>query len=258
MYSLDSDNRTPHLTMSTEEENTTTPCPSRPVLLKLMGYPTGVNDNEYGQDEVKPDWEAVLEHLISNPAEASYVEDETYPLDDALWIENDPVPIDVIIRLLRINSKALTAATFEIANENPNTAPEVMRLLRGADVDSVHERSVLIQLMGFPLYTIDNDYDQDDVLPDWEAVRSRLVTHPEEASMKENDYYPLADAVWIENDPVPLDVVQSLLSLCTEGLNDLVFDKASSNPELDGEVLRLLFRVDRKILSETEESFVKL
>jgi hypothetical protein len=234
--------------------------PQRPALLKLMGYPHAVNNNDYTQETLTPDWDAVLDHLMENPSEASYHEDGAYPLDDALWIEEEPVPSDVVIRLLRLFPNALSEQTFEIASQNPNTFHEVMRLLRAADVDSVFtfKRTKLVRLMGFPPLTIDQDYEQEDVVPDWEKVRLRLVTHPKEASVDEEGCYPIEDAVWIQSNPVPLDIAQTLLNLCPESLTDQVFENASENEDLDEQVLRLLFRADKEIQEKIEESFVKI
>jgi len=234
--------------------------PQRPALLKLMGYPHAVSNNDYAQENLTPDWDAVLDHLMNNPSEASYHEDGAYPLDDALWIEKEPVPSDVVIRLLRLFPNALTEKTFEIASQNPNTLHEVMRLLRAADVDSVFtfKRTKLVRLMGFPPFTIDQAYGQEDVVPDWEKVRLRLVTHPNEASVEEDGWYAIADAVWIQSNTVPLDIVQTLLNLCPESLTDQVFENASENEELDEQVLRLLFRADKEIQEKIEETFVKI
>jgi len=235
--------------------------PQRPTLLKLMGYPAAVSDDDdYDQETISPDWDSVLEHLINNPCEAAYNEDGEYPLDDALWIENDPVPADVVVRLLRTSPEALTEDTWEIANKNPNSLPEVLRLLRAADVDSVFtlQRTKLVRLMGFPPFSNDDDYEQEDVVPDWDSVRLRLISHPKEASVDENGWYPLADAVWVDSSPVPLDIVNTLLNLCPESLTDQVFQNASENEELDGQVLRFLFKAEREIQKKTEDSFVKV
>lgn len=219
----------------------------RPELLRLMGYPSLIDDNEYDQETVAPDWEAVLEQLYVNPSEASYMEDGAYPLDDALWIESDPVPLDVVIRLLRINPAALSEKSYAIANDNPNTCPEVLRILRAADVDShfTGKRTELLILMGFPSLIGDNDYEVDDIEPDWNAVRKRLVTHSGEAKVHEYECYPLADALSIEWDPVPLDVVASLIRLAPESLTDEAFQNASGNEELESDILEYLFKADR-------------
>mmetsp|Transcript_15810 Transcript_15810/g.29833 ORF Transcript_15810/g.29833 Transcript_15810/m.29833 type:complete len:253 (-) Transcript_15810:176-934(-) len=221
----------------------------RPILLQLMGYPSDVSDNAYNQDTVKPNWESVLCHLKENPSEASYVEDGYYPLDDALWIQTEPVPSQVVVRLLRTFPKAVSAQTYQIAKQNPYTLPEVIRLLRGSDIGVTFtcERSKLIQFMGFPKLKIDQDYDQNDIAPNWGKVRSRLVTHPEEASVMEDTCYPLADALWIENDPVPIDIVQTLISLCPQSLDDGAFVNACENEKTDPNVLSLMFRFDRSI-----------
>lgn len=232
----------------------------RPEILRLMGYPISTDENDYEQEDISPDWDAVLEHLKENPVEASYKEGEDYPLDDALWIQKDPVPSDVIVRLLRANPDALTPHTFEIAEANHCTSSEVMRLLRAADVNDTFtgERTELVQLMGFPTYKYDNDYDESEIEPDWEAVRKRLVTHPEEANVHEDGCYPLEDAVTIEWDPVPLDVVDTLVRLAPLSLTDAVFEKAGENEELDGEILRFLFKADGKIQKKIENSYVKV
>ena len=234
--------------------------PQRPALLKLMGYPHAVDNNDYAQETITPDWDAVLDHLMQYPSEASYHEDGAYPLDDALWIEEEPVPSDVVIRLLRLFPNALSEQTFEIAGQNPNTSYEVMRLLQAADVDSVFtfKRTKLVRLMGFPPLTIDQDYEQEDVVPDWENVRLHLVTHPEEASVDEEGCYPIEDAVWIQTNPVPLDIVHTLLNLCQESLTDKVFENASENEDLDEQVLRLLFKADKEIQEKIEESYEKI
>lgn len=104
--------------------------------------------------------------------------------------------------------------------------------------------------MGFPKLKIDQDYIQNDVVPDWEKVRSRLVSHPEEASIMEEQCYPLADALWIQNNPVPLDIVQTLISLCPESLNDEAFVNASENEKIDPNVLSLMFRLDQSQLNK--------
>jgi hypothetical protein len=233
--------------------------PLRPEILRLMGYPASRDDDEYDQETITPNWDEILELLISNPAVASYLEGEDHPLDDALWIENDPVPLDVAIRLLRAFPKALSSRTFAIADGNPNTRPEVLRVLRASDVDShfTVKRTELVQLMGFPPCKYDDDYCESEIEPDWEAVRKRLVTHPEEAIVHD-ECYPLEDAVSIEWDAVPLDVVDTLVRLAPEGLTDGVFANASANEELDCDILRFLFKADRKIQKKTEDSFVKL
>lgn len=225
---------------------------TRPILLQLMGYPLDISDNVYNQDTVKPKWDSVLCHLKKNPTEASYVEDGYYPLDEALWIQTEPVPLQVVVRLLRTFPKAVSAQTYQIAKHNPYTLPEVIRLLRGSDIGATFtcERSKLIQLMGFPKLKIDQDYIQNDVVPDWEKVRSRLVSHPEEASIMEEQCYPLADALWIQNNPVPLDIVQTLISLCPESLNDEAFVNASENEKIDPNVLSLMFRLDQSQLNK--------
>ena len=248
------------LTMSNETKPLASDGQQQPTLLKLMGYPAGISNDDYDQETLSPDWDTVLEHLVNNPIAASYHEDDDYPLDNALWVENDPVPVDVVVRLLRTFPQGLTEHTWEIANQNPNTFAEVTRLLRAADVDSVFtlQRTKLVRLMGFPPFTIDEDYGQEDVIPDWEGVRCRLVSHPKEASVDERGCYPLEDAVWIETNPVPLDIVHTLLNLCPESLTDPVFHHASENEELDGQVLRLLFTADREIQKSTEDSFVKV
>eukprot|EP00979_Chaetoceros_neogracilis_P018861 scaffold11343_cov277-Chaetoceros_neogracile.AAC.1 len=89
--------------------------------------------------------------------------------------------------------------------------------------------------MGFPPFSNDDDYEQEDVVPDWDSVRLRLISHPKEASVDENGWYPLADAVWVDSSPVPLDIVNTLLNLCPESLTDQVFQNASENEELDGQ-----------------------
>lgn len=235
--------------------------PMRPEILRLMGYPAAVDDDEYDHETITPDWDAVLTHLIAHPSEASYLEGEDYPLDDALWIENDPVPATVVIRLLRAFPNALSSHTLSIAEANEYTHPEVWRILRAADVTSslTGKRTQLVQLMGFPPHKYDNDYDPTDLEPDWDEVRKRLVTHPDEARVCDEGCYPLEDALEIEWDPVPLDVVEALVRLAPEGLlSDQVFVNAGENEELDGEVLKFLFQADQKIQNRTENSFVKL
>jgi hypothetical protein len=219
----------------------------RPTLLQLMGYPEEVGDNDYECEEIKPKWNAVLNHLESNPEEVSTPEDEDYPLDDALWIKSKPVPVEVIIKMLRLCPEGFTSKSYEIACENPDTSPEVMRVLRAADLtgDIVKERSPLVKLMGYPPYMFDNDYDQEDVKPDWDAVRERLITNPEEAQINEDDTFPLADALWIESSPVPIDIVETLIQIHPEGLTDESFINASHKKTRSG-VLRLMFSHDRK------------
>jgi hypothetical protein len=41
-------------------------------------------------------------------------------------------------------------------------------------------------------------------------------------------------------------------------LTDQVFQNASENEELDGQVLRFLFKAEREIQKKTEDSFVKV
>lgn len=234
----------------------------RPKILTLMGYPPSIGDDEYDQETIEPDWDAVLEHLIANPSEASYFEDEAYPLDDALWIENHPVPAEVVIRFLRINPTSLSSSTLKIANENESTHPEVLRILRAAGVlvDSLcsEKRTKLVQLMGFPPDKYDNDYWASDIEPDWEAVRKRLVLHPEEARVHEAGCYPLADALSIEWDPVPIDVVDTLVRLAPESLTDEAFKCAGENEELGIDMLQFLFKADKNVQKRSEESFVKV
>lgn len=235
----------------------------RPVLLQLMGYSSKAGCQEDEAENLNPHWEAVLNHLIKNPSEASYNEDDEFSLDHALWVESDPVPVDVVIRLLRAHPQALTQHTFQIALENPNTRPEVMRLLRAADAEGklAGKRTKLVQLMGYPPYTFQDDYEQEDVIPDWDAVREHLVATPKEASITDDGSYPLADALWIESDPVPLDIVQTLINLCPKNLTDQAFEHASCNEELDDAVLSHLFVADGKISekdSNETESFVQV
>jgi hypothetical protein len=256
----------------------------RSRLLVLMGFPEDVNEdadedaeNKYKvlDDEEEEEeggggggrrakWNKVLNRLKSNPEEASICEDSRYPLDDALWVRSNPVPVGVVVRLIRTYPQAYTAQSYEIACNNPNTRPKVMKLLRGADVtgDIVEERPALLKLMGYPIYKWDNAYNLESVNPDWDAVRNRLVTHPGEAKIDEDGCFPLADALWIRSDPVPLDIVKSLIEICPEALTDDAFTIAC-HPKTCPEVLRLMFSVDRKVegpvnSSASEDSYVKV
>ena len=142
-----------------------------------------------------------------------------------------------------------------------------MRILRASDLkgEIVQERSTLVKLMGFPKYKWDDEYEQKDVHPNWNAVRERLITNPEEAKIDEGGCFPLADALWIEGDnPVPIDIVDSLIKLCPESLTDQAFVNASHSKTLPG-VLKLMFAHDRKeqistvdVLEGDDSSFVKI
>jgi len=133
-----------------------------------------------------------------------------------------------------------------------------MYLLTAADVDCKFtiERTELVQLMGFPPYNTEDDYGPHDVKPQWDAVRKRLKTNPEEARVAEDGTYPLADALWIESDPVPVDIVDKLMTLCPDSLTDEAFVFASKNDELCTSVMRAMFEFDRD--REVEKSFVNL
>ena len=114
--------------MSTPEISPLLPPSSskRSVLIRLMGYPEdrAVQFNTEDLEPV-PDWNKVLDRLESNPEEASIEQDNRYPIDHAIWIEDNPVEVDVIIRLLRVFPDGFTRQTYEIACDNPNTKPEV-------------------------------------------------------------------------------------------------------------------------------------
>lgn len=88
------------------------PVQKRSRLLILMGLPKIVGDGADKYEEVqlsgddeddeeddnkgrKPKWNKVLNCLKSNPKEASICDDSKYPLDDALWIQKNPVPVPV-------------------------------------------------------------------------------------------------------------------------------------------------------------------
>jgi len=226
----------------------------RSVLIQLMGYPELVGDEDYYMGEIYPDWDAVLERLATHPEEAfatEVLESDShayYPLDDALWITYDPVPAKVVIRLLRLCPEALTEKTFEFAENNKYLNPEVMKLLRASDVNYSHakKRSKLVQLIGYPPYANDDDYDQENVHPDWEGVRMRLLSNPEEAETPEGEWYPLTDALWIQNNPVPVDIVTTLMRIAPKALTDLAFETASENESLDPAVLRHMFAFDNE------------
>ncbi len=87
-------------------------------------------------------------------------------------------------------------------------------------------------------------------------MRKRLKTNPEEARVAEDGTYPLADALWIESDPVPVDIVDKLMTLCPDSLTDEAFVFASKNDELCTSVMRAMFEFDRD--REVEKSFVNL
>lgn len=242
-------------------------CEERSKLVKLMGYPSRIGDDDYENEDIVPDWNAVRAHLNENldvaRSEASTSETTSegevwYPIDDALWIQEEPVPADIVTRLLRISPDSLSALTFKIAKENEWTEEGVLYLLTAADVGSkvTSERTELVQLMGFPPYNTENDYDHEEVTPNWDAVRKRLKTHPEEAKVAEEGTYPLADALWIESDPVPVDIVEKLMTLCPESLTDEAFVFASRNDSLCTSVIRVMFEFDRD--REVEKSFVNL
>lgn len=122
-----------------------------------------------------------------------------------------------------------------------------MRILRASDVNGefVKERSQLIKLMGFPPHVWDSEYEQEDVKPNWDAVRERLITNPEEAKLDEDGCFPLSDALWIESDPVPIDIVDSLIKIHPDALTDQAFVNASHAKTQPG-VLQLMFTYDRK------------
>jgi hypothetical protein len=217
------------------------------TLLQLMGYPEQLGDGEFEHEDIRPRWRKVLERLDSNPEEASINEDGFYPLDRALWIQSKPLHLDVAIRMLRICPEAFTSQTYDIAYENENTRHSVMRLLRASDIngDIVEERTELVKLMGYPKYMWDSNYEQCDVKPNWTAVRERILTNPEEVEIAEGGCFPLADALWIKSDPVPIDIVDSFLKICPQALTDQAFENASHKKTRDG-VLRLMFSYDRK------------
>jgi hypothetical protein len=230
-----------------QERNKEQVSSERPMLVQHMGYPKEIGDDDYENEDIHPTWRKVYNHLLSNPEEASIIEDGFYPLDDALWVRSNPVTLRVIIRMLRIFPEAFTRKTYEIAYHNPDTRPSVMRLLRASDMngDIVEERTELVKLMGFPKYKKDGNYEQDDVKPNWDAVRERMITNPEEVEIAEADCFPLADALWIESDPVPVDIVENFIKIYPQALTDLAFANASHSKTLDG-VLRLMFSYDRK------------
>ena len=137
-----------------------------------------------------------------------------------------------------------------------------MRILHEADLNGyiVEQRTQLVQLMGYPPYKWECDYEQEDIIPDWNGVRERLMTHPDEAKIDDCGCFPLADALWIENDPVPIDIVDSLIKINPEGLTDQAFENASHAETLPG-VLCLMFIHDRKRNQSNdgeESSYVKV
>ena len=71
------------------------------------------------------------------------------------------------------------------------------------------------------------------------------MTHPDEAKIDEGGCFPLADALWIENDPVPIDIVKTLITICPEALTDQAFSNASHSETHHG-VLQLMFKHDLK------------
>ena len=134
--------------------------------------------------------------------------------------------------------------------------------MRAADLNGeiIEERTQLVKLMGYPPYKWDCDYEQEDIKPNWHAVRQRLITHPEEAKIDDCECFPLADALWIESDPVPIDIVDSLIKIHPGGLTDQAFASASHAETLPG-VLRLMFNHDRKrnqSNNEEESSYVQV
>lgn len=253
------------------------PVQKRSRLLVLMGFPNNVDgtdkyeveddgddEEEDGRKGRRAKWRKVLNRLKSNPEEASICEGTHFPLDDALWVQTNPVPPDVFIRLLRTFPKAFTAQTYEIACNNPNTRPRVMKLLRGADIngDIVEERTELIKHMGYPKHKFDDSYCPTSVKPNWDAVRGRLVTHPGEAKIDEDGCFPLADALWIKSDPAPVDIIKTLIEIHPEALTDHAFQVAG-HPKTRPEVLQLMFSIDMKpnapvIPSTSEDSYVKV
>lgn len=255
----------------------TSPVQKRSRLLILMGFPKNVGDGTVKYEEVesgddgeeddkgrKPKWGKVMQRLKSNPEEASICENSKYPLDDALWIESHPVPVNVFIRLLRAFPQAFTEQTYSIACNNPHTRDRVMKILRGVDVSGeiVEERPVLLKLMGYPPYKWDNNYCAGSVNPNWEAVRNRLITHPGEAKIDEDGCFPLQDALWIKKDPVPVDIVKTMIEICPQALTDLAFINAS-HPRANPEVLRVMFTLDKKFNetvkpSTSDDSYVKV
>ena len=115
---------------------------------------------------------------------------------------------------------------------------QVMRILRAADLngDIVEERTQLVKLMGYPPYKRDCNYEQADIRPDWDGVRERLMTHPDEAKIVEWDWFPLADALWIENDPLPIDILVRLIRVFPDGFTRQTFEIACGNPNTRPEV----------------------
>lgn len=226
----------------------------RAAVIHLMGYPEKMGDEDYDMGEIYPDWDAVLERLTTNPEEAftkEVVEGDShtyYPLDDALAITYDPVPAKVVIRLLRICPEALTERTFQFAKDNEHLPPQIMKILRASDTNYTHakKRSKLVQLMGYPPYANDVYYEQGDIHPDWEEVRKRLISHPKEAEIPEGKWYPLADALSIQNDPVPIDIVTTFMRLAPKALTDLAFETATENESLDSAILRHMFVFDNE------------
>jgi hypothetical protein len=221
-----------------------------------MGHPKETGDDDYEKEDIHPTWQEVYDRLRSNPEEVSIIEDGLYPIDYAL---SNPVTLRVIIRMLRICPEAFTSQTYDIAYENENTRHSVMRLLRASDIngDIVEERTELVKLMGYPKYMWDSNYEQCDVKPNWTAVRERILTNPEEVEIAEGGCFPLADALWIKSDPVPIDIVDSFLKICPQALTDQAFENASHKKTRDG-VLRLMFSYDRKQDNGEFENLINL
>ena len=143
------------------------------TFLKLMGFPSPIGDSNDEADKLEPDWNAASQYLQSNQndgarKDASICEDGEYPLDDALWIQSDPILVSIVICLLRLYSLALMTLTFQTASRNPTVSSDIKGLLASMDARSLFtkQRSTLVMLMGYPRLTPDNDYEQQNIKPD--------------------------------------------------------------------------------------------
>lgn len=107
------------------------------------------------------------------------------------------------------------------------------------------ERSHLVQLLGLPAT---GPYDpscieQHDV--DWNDVKLRLVSHPQEAKEKEGYFTTLTIALLNQRNPIPADVVALLVKLNRQALDlTTLVSTTSSNPYLRQETVAYLLSSD--------------
>jgi hypothetical protein len=97
-----------------------------------MGYPKYMWDSNYEQCDVKPNWIAVRERILTNPEEVEIADDGCFSLADALWIKSDPVPVDIVENFIKTYPQALTHFAFTHASHS-KTRDGVLRLMFSYD-----------------------------------------------------------------------------------------------------------------------------